>query len=259
MSVRMRGTRVDLGGRSVVSDVDLDVAPGEVLGLVGPNGSGKTSLLRTLYRAVRPASGTVEVDGRDVSAVPRREHARVLGATTQEPQERAAFSVHEVVAQGRVPHLGLLERMGAADRGLVEQALRTTELSAQAHRDVRTLSGGERQRVAIARALAQRPRVLVLDEPTNHLDLRHQYAVLELLRRLAAADMAVLLTLHDLRQAVEFCDRLVVLSEGRVAATGKPADVLDESLLAEVFGVRGRVEQFNGAPSLCVDGALHHP
>ncbi|MHA6802212.1 ABC transporter ATP-binding protein [Salinifilum ghardaiensis] len=259
MSVRVRGARVDLGGRSVVSDVDLDVAAGEVLGLVGPNGSGKTSLLRTLYRAVEPAAGVVEVAGRDVTAVPRREHARTLAATTQEPQDRAAFSVREVVAQGRVAHLGLLERMGGGDRGVVEQALRTTELDEQADRDVRTLSGGERQRVAIARALAQRPRVLVLDEPTNHLDLRHQYAVLELLRRLAAEGMAVLLTLHDLRQAVEFCDRLVVLSEGRVAATGQPGEVLGETLLAEVFGVRGRVERSGGTPSLRVDGALPRP
>ncbi|RKT83712.1 iron complex transport system ATP-binding protein [Saccharopolyspora antimicrobica] len=252
MSLRVSGVQVQLGGRAVLSDVDVDVRAGEVFGLVGPNGSGKTTLLRTLYRAVQPAAGTVEVAG--VAAAGRRQLARVLAATTQETEARAALTVREVVSQGRIPHLGLLDRMGAADHAIVDDALRATSLLAEAERDVRLLSGGERQRTSIARALAQQPQVLVLDEPTNHLDLRHQYGVLALLRELAAGGLTVLLTLHDLRLAVEFCDRLAVLDSGRIAATGAPAEVLDERLLADVFGVEAHLADHNGRPTLTITG-----
>ncbi|MDA3630801.1 ABC transporter ATP-binding protein [Saccharopolyspora sp. WRP15-2] len=254
MSLRVCGVQVSLGGRPVLSDVDVEVRPGEVFGLVGPNGSGKTTLLRTLYRAVRPVAGTVEVAG--LAAGGRRELARILAATTQETEARAALTVREVVSQGRVPHLGLLDRMSAADHEIVDSALRSTSLLDAAERDVRALSGGERQRVSIARALAQQPKVLVLDEPTNHLDLRHQYGVLALLRSLARDGLTVLLTLHDLRLAVEFCDRLAVLDEGRIAATGTPSDVLEPDLLAEVFGVDARLTSNNGRPSLDITGAI---
>ncbi|MDR7301489.1 ABC transporter ATP-binding protein [Haloactinomyces albus] len=244
----IRGLRVDLGGRSVVSDVDLEVAAGEVLGLVGPNGSGKTTLLRTLYRSIRPAAGAVDVAGLPVASTPRRRMARTLAATTQESENRVALTVREVVEQGRVPHLGLLEPMRTEDRDIVAEALAATEMQQWQHRDVRTLSGGELQRVMIARALAQHPEVLVLDEPTNHLDLRHQFGVLELLRKLASEGLAVLLTLHDLRHAAEYCDRLAVLDAGRVVAVGTPVEVLDEQLLAEVFGVRGRLRVPEASP-----------
>ncbi|QUG99965.1 ABC transporter ATP-binding protein [Saccharopolyspora erythraea] len=251
-----RGVRVVLDGTAVLSDVDVSVREGEVFGLVGPNGSGKTTFLRTLYRAVRPEAGAVEVAGLPVAATGRRRLARTLAATTQEAEHRAALTVGEVVAQGRVPHLGLLEPMRAEDRRIVGEALAATALAGAADRDVRTLSGGERQRVAIARALAQRPRVLVLDEPTNHLDLRHQFGVLDLLAGLASDGLAVLLTLHDLRQAVEYCHRVAVLDEGRVVATGAPAEVLTADLLAGVFGVRGRAHVVEGRPVLEIYGAV---
>ncbi|MER7013963.1 ABC transporter ATP-binding protein [Saccharopolyspora sp. NPDC000359] len=252
MSLRVCGMRVDLGGRPVLSDVDVEVRSGEVFGLVGPNGSGKTTLLRTLYRAIQPTAGAVEVAG--VAAGGRRLLARVLAATTQEPEARAALTVREVVSQGRIPHLGLLDRMGAADREIVDDALRVTGLLDLAERDVRLVSGGEHQRTSIARALAQQPQVLVLDEPTNHLDLRHQYGVLALLRDLAAKGLTILLTLHDLRLAVEFCDRLAVLDNGRIAATGTPTGVLSQDLLAEVFGVQAHLSTHNGHSNLTITG-----
>ncbi len=142
---------------------------------------------------------------------------------------------------GRTARRGWLEPFGDDDRAVVEDVLGRLGLLHLADRDVLALSGGERQRVSIARALAQQPRVLLLDEPTNHLDLRHQLTVLELLRGLAADGLAVLVTLHDLRLATEYCDRMAVLNHGSVVAEGTPEDVLQPALLAEVFGVRGRV------------------
>ncbi|MGW1679790.1 ABC transporter ATP-binding protein [Saccharopolyspora sp. NPDC002376] len=257
MSLRVCGVQVSLGGRSVLSDVDVEVRSGEVFGLVGPNGSGKTTLLRTLYRAVQPVAGTVEVAG--LTAGGRRELARILAATTQETEARAALTVREVVSQGRVPHLGLLDRMRATDHEIVDSALRSTSLLDAAERDVRLLSGGERQRVSIARALAQQPKVLVLDEPTNHLDLRHQYGVLALLRSLARDGLTVLLTLHDLRLAVEFCDRLAVLDAGHIKATGTPPEVLEPGLLSEVFGVNAHLTSNNGRQTLNITGATQLP
>ncbi|MBP2475003.1 iron complex transport system ATP-binding protein [Crossiella equi] len=243
MKVDVRAVSVELGGRRVVREADLAVRPGEVLGLVGPNGSGKTSLLRTLYRALSPVDGAVLVDDRVVTGYGRRELARVLAATTQEPEHAASLTVAEVVTQGRTCHLGWLESLRAQDHEAIAEAIAHADLDALRDRDVRTLSGGERQRVSIARALAQRPSVLVLDEPTNHLDLRHQLAVLELLRARAAEGLAVLLTLHDLRLAAEYCDRLAVLEEGQLVAEGPPAEVLTGHLLAEVFGVRGALRE----------------
>ncbi|MFB9904497.1 ABC transporter ATP-binding protein [Allokutzneria oryzae] len=243
MSLRVEGLRVRIGNRAIVDGVDLGVVPGEVLGLVGPNGSGKTTLLRTLYRAITPVAGSVHLGQSTVDEYPRRELARRLSASTQEPEHAASLTVSEVVEQGRVCHRGWLEPMRAEDTEAVDEAVRSAGLAELRDRDVRTLSGGERQRVSIARALAVRPEVLVLDEPTNHLDLRHQLGVLGLLRELAADGLAVLLTLHDLRLAVSYCDRLAVLDAGKVVAVGPPAEVLDEKLLADVFGVRGRIRE----------------
>ncbi|NLE80328.1 MAG: ABC transporter ATP-binding protein [Rhodococcus sp.] len=230
-----------LGSRQVLSDVDFAVRPGEILGLVGPNGSGKTTALRCCYRALRPSGGTVWIDGEDAQGLARRHLATTVGVTSQEAAQSGGLSVREAVGLGRMPHRGWFDRPTESDRAIVDECLRRVDLLGLASRDVQTLSGGERQRVSIARALAQRPQVLLLDEPTNHLDLRHQLTVMEILGDLAASGLAVIVTMHDLRMAVEYCDRLAVLNDGAVVADGPPAEVLDEALLGIVFGIKARV------------------
>ncbi|WP_182358403.1 ABC transporter ATP-binding protein [Tomitella gaofuii] len=253
------GVTARLGGADVLRGVGITVAPGEVHGLVGPNGSGKTTLLRCCYRALEPSAGAVLVGGEDVRRMRRRALAGLVGASTQEPPALGGLTVRESVRLGRTALRGWLEPMDGEDERIVDDAVAQVGLTGFADRDVTALSGGERQRVSIARALAQRPRVLLLDEPTNHLDLRHQLTVLELLRARAADGMAVVVTLHDLRWAVEYCDVLTVLDIGTVRASGRPGDVLTPALLAEVFGVDGAVRAGGGRRLLDLRGLADAP
>ncbi|GAB2579662.1 ABC transporter ATP-binding protein [Streptomyces capparidis] len=228
------GVTLTAGARHLVREVSLTARPGEVIGLVGPNGSGKSSLLRAVYRVLRPRAGQVRVDGADAWSLSPRRLARTLAAVVQEPAADLDLSVREVVAMGRTPHKRLLDGDTAEDVGLIESALTAVDAADLADRPFDRLSGGERQRVLIARALAQQPALLVLDEPTNHLDVRHQLEVLGVLRRLPAT---VLVALHDLNLAAYYCDRLHVLRDGEVTASGPPARILTPELLAEVYGV----------------------
>ncbi|MCI0385582.1 ABC transporter ATP-binding protein [Streptomyces sp. CNQ085] len=232
------GVTLTAGARHLVRDVSLTARPGETIGLVGPNGSGKSSLLRAVYRVLRPDAGRVRVDGEDLWSLPVRRLARTAAAVVQEPTADFDLAVREVVAMGRTPHKRLLDGDTPEDASLVESALTAVGAGDLAGRPFGRLSGGERQRVLIARALAQQPALLVLDEPTNHLDVRHQLEVLGLLRRLPAT---VLVALHDLNLAAYYCDRLYVLRNGEVNASGPPAEVLTPRLLAEVYGVAGEV------------------
>ncbi|MGA5386171.1 ABC transporter ATP-binding protein [Streptomyces pseudogriseolus] len=238
------------GAHRLVEDVSLTARPGEVIGLVGPNGSGKSSLLRAVYRVLRPVSGRVAVDGADAWSLPVRRLARTVAAVVQESGGvDLDLTVREVVAMGRTPHKRLLDGDTLDDAGLIESALAAVDATELAHRAFDRLSGGERRRVLIARALAQQPSLLVLDEPTNHLDIRHQLDVLDTLRRLTAT---VLVALHDLNLAAYYCDRLYVLSAGKVVASGPPAEVLTPRLLADVYGVASEVTVHprTGAPQI---------
>ncbi|MFF9690032.1 ABC transporter ATP-binding protein [Streptomyces sp. NPDC014623] len=234
----IHGVTLTAGAQRLVQDVTLTAHPGEVVGLVGPNGSGKSSLLRAVYRVLRPVEGHVTLDGADAWSLPVRQLARTVAAVVQESSADFDLLVREVVAMGRTPHKRLLAGDTAEDALLIEEALTTAGVSGLADRPFDRLSGGERQRVLIARALAQQPSLLVLDEPTNHLDVRHQLDVLSALRRLSAT---VLVALHDLNLAAYYCDRLYVLCNGEVTASGPPAEVLTPRLLADVYGVRSEV------------------
>ncbi|RSS42826.1 ABC transporter ATP-binding protein [Streptomyces sp. WAC07061] len=241
--------RYEVDGHTLLHGVDLTARPGETVGVVGPNGSGKTTLLRCVYGALRPTAGRVLLDGADADALGARERARRVAVVPQDATGTFGLTVREVVAMGRSPHKRFWEQDGPRDRRQVAGALETVGAAGYAERRFEELSGGERQRALVARALVQEPGLLALDEPTNHLDIRYQLEVLGLVRGLPAT---ALLVLHDLNLAASFCDRLYVLSAGRVVAAGPPGDVLDEALLAEVYGVRTRVgvHPTTGAPSI---------
>lgn len=252
MRISVEGLEVRLSGRTVVSGVDLLAAEGEIAGLVGPNGSGKSTVLRTVYRHLRPHAGRVLVGGADIRELSAVESARRVAALPQERGTDFELSVREVVAMGRTPYKRAFAGEDAADRDVVSEALAHVGMAHAARRRFSALSGGERQRVLLARALAQSPEVLVLDEPTNHLDVRHQVELLTLLR---AQRRTTLLALHDLNAAASVCDRLHVLHDGAVVASGPPREVLTAELLAEVFGVRAAVVEhpLTGDPLIAFD------
>ncbi|MEV5774022.1 ABC transporter ATP-binding protein [Streptomyces antimycoticus] len=252
MRIDIEDLRVAYAGRTVVADAHLIAAEGEITGLVGPNGSGKSTLLRTVYRYLKPAAGRVLLDGADLRELGPARSARHVAALPQERGGDFELTVREVVAMGRTPYKRAFAGEDAADRDIVARSLADVGMAGHADRGFTELSGGERQRVLLARAFAQRPDVLVLDEPTNHLDVRHQVELLALLR---GRRRTTLVSLHDLNAAASVCDRLHILHEGRVVASGTPREVLRPVLLAEVFGVRAAVVEhpLTGDPLIAFD------
>jgi iron complex transport system ATP-binding protein len=252
MVLALRDLSVEAAGRALVDRLTIDVAVGRIVGLVGPNGSGKSTALRCVYRALKPTSGTVLLDGTDLTSLKPRDSARSIAALTQESHTELDFTVEEVVALGRTPHARGNHPLTDRERELCRQAMDRLDVAHIAHRSVLTLSGGERQRVLVARALVQEPRVLVLDEPTNHLDVRHQVELLSFLR---GSQLTVLTALHDLNLAAQVCDHIAVLSSGCLVSSGSPAEVLTPELVRKVFGVDATVVPHprTGTPQLLYD------
>ncbi|MDL4774480.1 MULTISPECIES: ABC transporter ATP-binding protein [Thermomonosporaceae] len=242
MTVRVRDLDVELGGRPVLSAVSLTVPAGSWTAVIGPNGTGKSTLLRAVLGLV-PSRGGVTVAGADLGALKPRERARIVAYAPQSPSLPAGMTVFDYTLLGRSPYIPHLGREGARDRAVAADVLGRLDLAGLAGRPLEHLSGGERQRVVLARALAQQTSVLLLDEPTTSLDIGHQQQVLELVDQLRLADgLTVVTTIHDLTLAGQYADDLVLLSGGRVAAAGPPAGVLTRAAVAEHFGARVRVE-----------------
>lgn len=232
------GVRVSYGDQVVLSDLSVRFSRGQVTALVGPNGSGKSTLLRAMADLHRPAEGAVLVDGHDVTTFSARELALRLSFLPQATLAPESITVRELVEYGRYPHRGSFGRMRPTDVEAVEWALSATRLHPFADRPIDTLSGGERQRAWIAMALAQRTRLLLLDEPTTYLDIRYQVETLDLVRDLVDDHgLTVVVVLHDLNQAAVYADRMVLLSDGRLAADGPPDHVLRPEVVADVFGL----------------------
>jgi iron complex transport system ATP-binding protein len=247
----LRAQRVsrEAGGRLVLDGVSLVPPPGATVGLLGPNGSGKSTLLRVLAGVLAPTAGVVTLDGEPLAAIGRRTIAQRVAVVDQHADTQVELRVRDVVGLGRIPHRRAWSAPSRVDDEAVREALERTGLAERSDQSWHTLSGGERQRVQIARALAQQPRELLLDEPTNHLDIQHQ---LELLSLVTSLPVTGVIALHDLNLAAMFCDRIVVMKEGRVVAGGTPAEVITEELIADVYRVRAVVTQDgpDGRPSV---------
>lgn len=239
-SLVCRDVRVAFRGREVLAGIDLELATGEWLALIGPNGAGKSTLLRAI-------SGLVEYRGTVLLADGRAPVATDIALVPQTPRWPEGMTVAEYVLLGRTAHLGWLSRESGADRRMVAQVLRRLDLSRFAERLVTSLSGGEAQRVVVARALVQQTPILLLDEPTSALDLGKQSAVLELVDELRRADgLTIIAAMHDLSTAARFADRLMLIDEGRMVASGPPDSVLVAEQLSAIYATPLTVRRVDG-------------
>ena len=229
--------RVRLGEADVLNGVDLEVCEGELLAIIGPNGAGKSTLLRSLDGLQSSYEGRVEIDGRPVNGLRRRELARVISYVPQTDVPADGYTVRAFVEMGRYPHLAAWSALTGEDRRAVDEALELTETVHLAARSMKTLSGGERQRVWIAAALSQGGTILLLDEPTSFLDYRHQVQVLDLLGRLhAEGGYTVVAVTHDLNGLVADADSVLGLVDGRVEYSGSPRELFDATVLSRIYG-----------------------
>lgn len=248
--LQTRGLSVRAGTRTLIQALDLDVRRGERWALLGPNGCGKTTLLRTLAGALDPAAGTVRVDARPLDEVPTRELARLRAWCPQHHQDVFALSALDIVLAARQPYAGRLGWLGADDTRIARDCLARLDVAHLAHEDARHLSGGERQRVALAAALAQDTAVLLLDEPTAHLDVPHQLAVARLLTGLT--DRAVIMSLHDVNLALQCCTHGVLyLPDGH--EQGPLHEVLTAARLTQAYGCAMRRIEVDGRPHFLPD------
>jgi len=223
--------------RAILHDVTMKAEPGQIVGLVGPNGSGKSTLIKGMARVIDLFSGHISIYGRDIRTVKRDELARLVATVPQDPALPPAFTAFEVVLMGRTPHLGLLRYEGGKDLAIAWQAMEATHTESFAERRVSELSGGERQRLVIARALTQQPKAMLLDEPTANLDINHQIEILNLVRSLCREQsLTVVIALHDLNLAAQYCDWMVMLNGGKVHAEGTPLDILTAQNIKQVYG-----------------------
>ncbi|MFB6651594.1 ABC transporter ATP-binding protein [Streptomyces microflavus] len=236
-----RGVTVGYGGRAVIDDLDVSIPPGVVTTIIGPNGCGKSTLLRTLTRLLKPARGTVVLDGEDIGRLRTRDVAKKLGLLPQAPVAPEGLTVGDLVARGRHPHQSWLRQWSSDDAGVVERALAMTGVADLADRPVDSLSGGQRQRVWISMTLAQGTDLLLLDEPTTYLDLAHAIDVLDLVDDLHESGCTVVMVLHDLNLATRYSDNLIVMRAGSILAQGHPRDVITAELLYEAFGLQAKV------------------
>ena len=251
-SISARDLSYEIEAETLLDGVSLHADRGQLVGLIGPNGAGKSTLLRAISGVVRYRGGPVRLEGADLRTLSSRDVASALALIPQIAPYTHGFTSIELVLMGRYPHLRRFQVEGVADERIARDAMRLTETDRLADRTLDTLSGGERQRVFVSRALAQQPRILLLDEPTSNLDVLHQLKVFDLVRQLVDDGLTAVAAIHDLNMAARYCDRLVLLKDGRVVAKGTPEEVLLPGTIEQAFGVKSAVYRDPATGSLAI-------
>ena len=236
-NLRLQDVSLGYRSRLILKNVNLDIMPGEMLGIIGPNGSGKSTLIKSLSRLLQPISGRIYIDGKTLNALKPSELSKIVAVVPQNAIIPDLFTSLEVVLMGRTPHLGLLRYEGEKDYAIALEAMETTDTFQLAHRIIKELSGGEKQRLLLARALAQQPKILLLDEPVANLDINHQIETLNLVNHLChEQNLIVVIALHDLNLAVQYCHRLAILHNHRIEHLGMPENVVNAKIIREIYG-----------------------
>jgi len=237
--VNIEALTFSYGAAPLLDNISLQIPEGKISGIIGPNGAGKTTLIKVMAGLLQPQAGSVQINGQPLAQLGRADIARLLAYVPQNVDVHFDFSVDEVVQMGRYPYKRTLLGVDEQGRKAVKEALAAMDLTEFRARGFNALSGGEKQRVLIASALAQQSRLLLLDEPTSALDLRHQQDIYRTVRRLCHNEGKTVITVtHDINLAAQYCDRLIMLHEGRVVRHGSPHDVLKFPVIEEVYGVK---------------------
>ncbi|PLS15855.1 Fe(3+)-dicitrate ABC transporter ATP-binding protein [Bacillus sp. M6-12] len=224
--------------RTIVSELDVVFPTGKITAIIGPNGCGKSTILKTMARLHPASSGSIYLDGKLIHQTPTKEIAKKMAVLPQSPEAPGGLSVYDLISYGRTPYLSGFSRLSQHDRDMVEWALNVTGLTELKHQAVDTLSGGQRQRAWIAMAIAQETNLLLLDEPTTYLDLAHQLEVLQLLKQLNEDEgRTIIMVIHDLNHAARFADHLVALRQGKIINQGTPEQVMTAPVLQKVFNI----------------------
>lgn len=225
--------------KSILKDISFDLHKGYFIGLLGPNGAGKSSLLRCLYRFIKPQTGQVSFTQKNIWQLSPKEYAKQVAVVLQESPSQFNLSVYDVVALGLVPHQGLFSSSSQQEKKSVLKALEQVGLVDKLDETFEHLSGGEKQRALIARAIVQQPNLLIMDEPTSHLDVKYQIQIMELAKSLG---ITVIASFHDLNLACAMCDELLIINQGELVCQGAPKKVVTPEMLSEVFGVCANVD-----------------
>ncbi|GAE32240.1 ABC transporter ATP-binding protein [Halalkalibacter hemicellulosilyticus] len=221
-----------------LSNISMTVAKGQITTIIGPNGSGKSTLLQLMSRHLTPEKGEVLLDGKKISLFSTKEFAREIAVVHQQNDAPTDMTVERLIEYGRLPYKKLLQMKQKEDDDIIAWALTCTNLEEKKDVMLHQLSGGERQRVWIAMSLAQKTNYLFLDEPTTYLDLFHQYEILEFITQLNQLNnMTIVMVLHDLNQAIKYSDQLIIMKDGAIVTQGKPAEVMNEQIIKEIYGV----------------------
>ena len=237
--IAVKNLNYEINGIPILQDISAAVETREFVGLIGPNGSGKSTLLKNIYRHFSPEKKTVYLNGKDVTEMRSREIARQMAIVAQENNPDFDFSVQEMVMLGRYSHKKIFEKDNADDFQAVDRALRVVGMEQRKERSFLSLSGGEKQRIYLAMAFAQESELIILDEPTNHLDIGYQLSMMETLREYQGR--TIFTSVHDMNLAAWYCDRLILLDQGKVVRSGKPEEVLTAETIRKVFHVEARM------------------
>lgn len=238
MDVSANQVEITLGGNKILHGTSIDARSNEFVGVLGPNGSGKSTLLKCIYRTLKPDAGWIDLSGEPISKMSYKESAQKLAVLAQHNSYSFDFTVKDIVLMGRELYKHALQSDNAEDMRIVDEALAAVEMSDFSTRSFSTLSGGERQRVILARALAQQTDCLILDEPTNHLDIKYQLQLMDMIK---TSGRTVVAAIHDLNVAAMYCDRIFLLSNGRVEMSGTPEQVITPQIIKKVFEVDAEV------------------